>query len=370
MTTTLLYGDLRTGRIIDTLDATSCNWRQVLNDAGAVDQVTVQGHEVRRKDLRRSAPAAKTFLAVDVDGVLQEAGPIWSRVWDDQAQELTLGAAGLWSLFDHRNVMALQATTGIDPQKSLISVAQASFGGIAKEIVRLNFVYADDSLPLYAGAGDVAGDRTETFYGWQLPNLGEQLRQLTTRENGPDIRFAPRYTADRLSIQWVMDTGTEAAPQLAQVGDDWYFDATVAKSPVVNIHTDEDATVMGMRAWVTGNGSEEDMLMAVAYDPTLVDAGWPLLEVDEARSTTELLPTLQGHAQNFLSRSARPIEVWNVVVRPEAAAQVLAGDYCRVVVGEKHPWLPTGEAFMRVKQKSGGLTGDVTLQMYAVQAVL
>lgn len=369
MTTTLLYGDLRTGRITDTLDVTGCSWRQVANDSGSIDQVVVEAHEVRAKQLRSTAPAARSFLAVDVDGVLQEAGPIWSRVWNDAAQQLTLGAAGLWSLFDHRKALSASGLIDKPVQKTSLTIVGADLGGIGYGLV-VNAVNHDGgSLPLKFREPP-PGNRRETFPGWQLLWVGDQLRQLTARQNGPDIRFRPRYQTDRRFIEWIYEAGTETAPQLHQEGADWVFDMTVAKSPVVNAFTDEDATVMGMRSWVTGEGSEEDILMATATDTTLTAAGWPLLEVDETRNTVSDQLTLDSHAANLRDRSARPIELWKVAVRPEVAREVRAGDYARVVVPADHAWLPPGEAYMRVKAKSGGLEGDVTLDMYAVQAVL
>lgn len=368
MTTTILFGDLRTGRITDTIDATGCAWAQVANDAGAVDGVTVESHEVRAKDLYRAAPAAKTFLAVDVDGRLQEAGPLWSRSWDENATRgwVTLGAAGLWSLFDHRKVLPVLAA-GQRVQTAVTTVTGTDLGGIARALVAQALTHTGGDLPLVLPPA-TAGDRTETFHGWQLLDLGDQLRQLTRREaNPPDIRFLPRYTTDRLGIEWVMQVGTEDNPALTQVGDDWYFDATAARSPVVKITTDEDATVMGQRAWVTGSGQDQDTVMGTAYDPTLVDAAWPLLEVEELRSTVIEQGTVDGHAVNLRDRSARPVEVWKVQVRASAALEVLPGHYARVIPRRDHPWLPAGEAFMRVKSKSGDLGDTVTLEMYAVQ---
>lgn len=367
MTTTILFGDTRTGHIYDTLDVTGASWRQVNNDAGAVDNVVVQGHEVRKKSLRAAGMGPRTFLAADVDGVIQEAGPIWSFPWDASTQQLTLGAKGLWSLFDHRK--ALDAFRGNTPvQQSKIEIVGADLGGIGFGLL-VNAVNAPGgSLPALKFLLPPPGDRTETFPGWKLYWIGDQLRELTKREvNAPDIRFRPRYTADKLSVEWVYEAGTEARPQLAQVGEDWFFDAQVRNGPVVNIHTDGDATVMGMRGWVTGNGMERDILIATSYDPTLVDAGWPLLEVEENRSSVEQQDTLDGHAESLRDRSARPVEVWNVVVRADAARDVLAGDYARVIPARDDAWLGAGgEAFMRVKAKSGGLGDNVTLSMYEV----
>ncbi|TFV91412.1 hypothetical protein [Blastococcus sp. CT_GayMR16] len=367
-TITVLYGDLRTGRIIDSLDVTGCSWAQVLNDAGAVDSVTVEEHEVRAKNLRYTAPAAKTFLAVDVDGQIQEAGPIWSRGWDDSGNGLlTLGAAGLWSLFDHRKVLPV-LNPAVRVQDMNLGAAGTDLAGIAIVLLMQAMAHVGGNLPLILPA-PLAGTRTEVFPGFQLLWLGEQLRQITARENGPDIRFRPRYTADKLGIEWVMEAGTEIAPLLTQAGDDHYFDRTVPSTPVVNVITDEDATVMGQRAWVTGEGQAEGTLIATDYDGTQIDDGYPLLEVDEARSSVTDQDTLDGHAVNLRTRSARPIERWKVIVRAEAARGVLAGDFARVVNRQGHAWLPDGESFMRVERKTGDLGGDVTLEMYELAAV-
>jgi hypothetical protein len=368
VTTTLLFGDLRGGRITDTLDVTGCSWSQVANDAGTITQVVVQGHEVRAKKLRAAAPTARSFLAVDVDGRLQEAGPIWSRSWDDEAQTLTLGASGLWSLFDHRKVLpALDVYTG-RVQDAVMSTGNFDLGSIAHSLVGQAMSHVGGDLPLVL-EDFRAGTHTETWYGWQLLKVGDQIRQLTQRENGPDIRFRPDYTTDKLGMQWFLETGTEDEPLLTQAGDDWFFDATVSRSPVLNINTDEDGTQQGMRSWATGNGSEADILIGTAYDPTLIDQGWPLLEVDESDSTVLDQDTLDSHAAALVQRSARPIEAWKVQVTAASAREVLAGHYARVVVPEGHAYLPGGEAFLRVQSKAGDLTTKVTLTMYPIAEV-
>jgi hypothetical protein len=371
VTVTLLFGELRTGRITDTIDATGCSWRQVINDAGTIQQVTVQGHEVGRKQLRTAAAAARTFLAVDLDGRLQEAGPIWSRTWDDKAWQLSLGAAGLWSLFDHRKVLpVLAAGQRAQDEASDTVVSGTDLGGIARALVAQAVTHLGGDLPLVLPAVTL-GVRTETFPGYSLLWVGDQIRQLTKRADAaPDIRFLPRYSSDRLGVEWVLQAGTETAPLLTQLGDDWYFDKTVPKSPVKNINTDEDATVMGMRGWFTGNGQERDIIIGTASDQALIDEGFPLLEVGESDSNVIEQATADDHAANLVHRSARPPEVWKVEVEASAAAEVLAGDRARVKVVDDHPWLPGGESQMRVQTKSGGLGTTVMLTLYPVPAVI
>lgn len=382
MSTTLYFGDLRTGRVTDTLLATGASWQQQLNAAGQVDSVTVAAAEVRAKQLRSSCRAARSFIVADVDGVLQEGGPVWSRTWDAERRQLTLGAAGLWSLFDHRMVVPVLAA-GQRVQDVSFSPTLSDLGGIARQLVNLATSHVGGSLPLVHSAAVPAGDRTETFNGWELANLGEELRQITRRQvAAPDVRFRPRWRPGTpLSVEWVMEVGTEARPQLSQDGDDWFLDASVARSPVLRLNTDEDGTVMGWRGWVTGNGMEANILIgrndqAAAY----AALGYPLLEVEESRSTVTEQATLDGYAEALVDRSARPVETWTAEVTARVGRDILAGDYCQVTPHPTDPWLgsPTGQwgpgegqAYMRVKAKAGSLGNDrVKLTMYDVAGVV
>lgn len=370
MTIRILFGELRTGKITGQIDVTSCDWAQVLNDSGSIDQVVIPDAVIARLNLRQTAAAARCFLAVEVDDRIQEAGPIWSRVYDWKAGQLTLGAAGLWSLFDHRKVIPVLAA-GQTVQSVTTTLTGADLGDVARGLVALAQTHVGGNLPIVLPDARPGSANTETFPGWSLLELGDQLRQLTQRQSAaPDIAFRPRRRGDdRRFMEWVMVTGTGAAPQLAQGGDDWVFDTTARKSPVVGIGTDEDATAMGMRGWETGNGTEVSTLISVAEDDTLIDLGWPLLEVEENRSTVEEQATLDGYAAQLLARNARPVEVWTLSVYAEAAAEVQAGDYA-VVKTKGHPWLGTGSHRMRVQKKSGDLTDTVVLTMYPLQAAI
>lgn len=373
--TTLLVGELRTGRITGTVEATGHEWAEVLNQPGSIDSVAVPESVVRRRDLRQTAAAARCFLAVEQDGRIREAGPIWVHRWNDERGVLTLGAAGLWSLFDHRYVLPLLEN---EQALSLTSVSRATsthgplaLGGIARALVQQAMIHLGGDLPVVFDPAVTAGSHVETFPGYKLLRVGQQLRELTQRETGaPDIRFSPRRNPDDPRfLQWVMSTGTEAQPQLAQAGADWYFDRSAPRSPVLGIDVDHDATVMGMRGYGVGNGSEEGTMITRVFDTTLVDAGYPLLEVEESRPSVEVPETLIGHTLALVARSARPVEVWRMKVHARATREIRAGDYARVVV-RGHAYLPDGDHRVRVRRISGNASDVVTLEVYPMQAAL
>jgi hypothetical protein len=234
----------------------------------------------------------------------------------------------------------------------------------------LDFIPPYTNLPIVLPAVE-AGDREESFPRWNLSRYGEQLRQLTQRAvDAPDIAFPARLRSDDPQyIEWVMQVGTEAFPQLSQGGPDWVFDASASKSPVRGISTDEDANDMAEQAYTTGNGSEADMLMATAASLELLDLGWPLTEADESHTTVEDNDILLGHADNLLARSSRPIEAYKVTVSADAAREVRAGDYCRVIT-KGDVWLGSMDKTMRVRQVTGGLGDEYLLEMFPTQAAL
>ena len=372
MTARVLVFETLTGRITDTLDGSHLignpRWTSTLNQPGSVESVTVSEAVVRDLDLRNRTQGMRTSLAFERDDRIKQAGPITTRSWDWEKGQATFGAKGIWGWLDQRVIRPAVATVPL--QKNVFTVTDKSLGGIARALVEraIGATYCDVPIVL---PDDEAGTRTESWPLWSLARYGEQLRQITQRAtDAPDIAFRPRRRGDDPRyIEWVMNVGTEIVPALYQAGPDWVFDTSAPKSPVLGITTDEDATVMAQQAFTTGNGQEEDILMAFAADPALCELGWPLTEADESHSTVELQDTLQGHADNLLGRVARPVEVFKVSVRTEAAAEVEAGDYCRVItVGD--PWLGAMDKTMRVRQIAGDSTDTVVLDMFPLQADL
>ena len=359
-----LVGDLRTGQITTELPFTSCPWTRVLNNAGSIGQAVLPltDPDVIRLDPRNTATPARAFLAVEAENRIVQAGPIWAHRWDSASRQLSVGAAGLWSLFDHRTVMPyLSEFEGVPPQKLRVGFYPAgnySLADIAKRLVdrALSHVGGDLPLVLPADQGETPGHQRE-YWGYDLPDLGEALRNLTGVDGGPDIRFtARRQQADATRIEWVMQAGTPSQPDLSQPGDDWWFDQTAPKSPVVGIDVDVDGSRMVNRAWVTGNGSEQGRLMYMFDRDDLVDLGWPRLEGEEAHPTVTNYSTVYAYARDLTARRYRPVETWQVQVRARAALEVVEGDYCQVVHDD--PYLGRGRRRCRVVEISGG--GQVT----------
>lgn len=361
-------GEIRTGRITDTVPVTGLRWSDTLNGTGSIDSVTIAGSVVRARNLRQKTYGARCFLAVERDGRILQSGPIWSSTWDWEQGVLTLGASGMWSMADRRIIYddADYNNGGIR------TFTNVSLGGLAVSLVShmVNLI-PFTALPIVLPAIE-AGDVTQTYARWEMVRYGDALRQITQRDtDAPDVAFrARRRGDDPRFLEWVMLAGSTDVPALSQGGPDWVFDTTLPRSPVLGISTDEDATQMATASWATGNGSEADMKQARGFDDgTLLNNGWPFMEVDESHPNEDDYTVLTGFANNLQTRSGRPVEVYKVQVSADYARDVRPGDYCQVIT-KGDPWLGDINRRMRVKTISGDLSDVFTLEMFPMAGTL
>lgn len=382
----VFIGDLRTGKITTRFPAASATWQQVLNAPGTLGAtLNIGANEFAALDIYHAAAPAKAYLAIQYDQTILAAGPIWGHQYSRSAGTLTLSAAGMWSLFDHRLVMPVLA------QPVAIGAAQAavtsyptsqnkSLGDIAAALVAQAQAHVGGSVPIVAPAaqGTTPGN-TRTYYGYDLATYGQRLTELTGVINGPEIRFQPRIKAtDPTSIEWALQVGSPAQPLLVQGGSDWYFDASVPQSMVSDISVDISGAAMGTRAWIVGSGSQAGVMLSEQDSTTLTSVGYPLLEVvDRSHTNDSNQSDLDGYAAQLLAQTARPATVIKVKVRNDGAplngsggptlGSYTAGDYVQLVIGAD-PYLPAGVRRARILQIDGDLGFECTVTLNTIAA--
>lgn len=391
MTRTILVGEVRTGRRIATIPVSGAAWSVAHRGTGTISvDIPLNAAEFQRlsrnlsglwrpsgglrPEFLLSIEPARTFMAVlEGDNVI-EAGPIWAHDFDYGSGILKVKAAGFNSIWDHRIVMGVIAGTAW--AQWAVTYTGLSLGTIAKRLVQLLATHTGGDLPIVLPADETAAadaDHTRTFHGFELATAGTRIDQLMGVANGPDIRFDPRLTADRMGIEWVMRVGTEAEPMVYQVGGDHVFDARVPKGGVSGLSVHRDAAGLASRSWATGSGMDEALLMARADDPTLTDDGFPLLEVSEPRWSVEVQSTLQSWASGNLASAAAPWMTWSASVRADMSpllGSYRVGDFAKVWVPSDHPYLslllPAGFHRARIVNIAGDLGPNVNLTLAPV----
>lgn len=363
--------DLRTGRqLVDLSVMASSRWDRLLNRPETITAILdLRDPDTIQINPRVAAAPGRSMLAVAADDVIIAAGPIWSHTYDRTQKTVQLNASGIWSYFDHRYVLPIAAAT-LDVTQFTIPDASAAgktkpnpavgtyltsleYGTIAKRWVQQAQAWTGGNVPIVFEA-DRLGTRERNFEGADFKNLGTVLTQLSEIEGGPDIRFLPRLTADRLGIEFLMQTGTDASPLLT--GGPHLWDLTAPESPISAFTINTDASSLAGTTWGSAGRSADTVLVARSIDPTLTDAGYPLLEsLDSSHSSVSVQSTLDGYARAATLLGRSPIESWDFDVevnRRPFLGSYWEGDWCTITVAAYDPATGVGDPYLMEKQDS------------------
>lgn len=370
MTLAVYAFETRTGKVIAPLDASVRSWRRELNGTDISTIIVAPGAvTVATKDwIRLITTPWRMSIAIAWDGILIWAGPVVGRKWERTG--LTVSASGVRALFSRRKVVRLLAAHQATQNRTFTNF---TLDGIAASMVS----GAIASSPGYDGAGRplpiitpaaLAGANTRIYYGFDGKDIDSALADLTGVIGGPDIDFQPSWVdSSQAYVQWTMRTGTAATPGLTSPNA-LSWDASQPGSPVSDLSYNEDATLLATRDWAHGSGSDVDTLISTAADPSLIAAGYPLLESETDYTTVVDQATLDAHAQGDLAAQSTTNIAWTLSVaanQQPTLGTYLLGDTAFVRVAD-HPWIPDSpdEGYsMRIVAMSGDQSPTVKLDV-------
>ena len=398
----LIVGELRTGRRLLAVPVSACSWSLAAGSAGSIEAtIPLRATDFRRMvqqssgglwpgggaypspetfpsgavtrwvpgdrtrgDIKGATEPTRTFAAVLVGDRVIEAGPIWARSWDDAAGALTIRAAGLQSVFDHRLVLRndIEWNAPFAIARASLSWSGLSLGTIQKRLVQTALAHTGGDLPVVLQA-DEAGPHTRTYPGAEMATVAQRLDELSQVINGPEFAFEPRLTADRLGVEWVMRTGTLADPLLHQAGLDWVASATASRGSIAGLTVTEDASSVATRAFAKGSGTDEaSVISRPAARSDLLAAGFPLLESARSYSSVTEQATVDSHAAADLDANDRPWMTWSLSLAADARlGQYRPGDWWQVRVGD-HVYLDAGSYRARLASIKGAF-GSPTVDL-------
>lgn len=362
--------ETRGGALLQEVQPSSAPWSVRANEAEDITlTLDLNSVEEGTRDWRNLGTPWKHSIAVDVEGRLF-GGPIMPHDLNDDSAELTVKARGFRVATARMSVLPVAALTQSltlpngEPDTSLdTTISGFDLGTIGKKIAQLALEWPGRTDIPVVWPDDRAGTHTRTFPAIERIKVDRALSDLSGVENGPDVRFQLLWDGpDRFT--WRYESGTEAQPRLQ--GQD-VFSWEIGQGSGLQVSTNPSR--MGSVAWSQGGRADDTSLVRMRYDPTLVDAGFPLLELESGASQNTIeASTLDAWNVETLRTAAKPWEFWSFNVRADEQPfpyEYNVGDLIDVIVTEDTPvsggYVPQGTYRRRIAGMSGAMSEWITI---------
>ncbi len=287
---------------------------------------------------------------VEDDPVVAAAGPIVQTATaqdDDGKDTWKITCYGPERLLEARHIRAhpgwpLLNAQGIPTGAYDMNLTGLQYGTIMKRLVQETEKWPGGELPIIYEL-DRAGTRERTYAAVDGKPVADALDELADVENGVEYDFHPGIN-DADEISWLFQTGTDTGRIIAGPREPVWNLGGVAQDVRGYQRTLSPAEV-ATDAYFTGGKNGDRVMIARAVDPTLIDAGWPRVEVwDSSHSSVSIQSTLQGWADG---RLGGPTERIRFDVRREQAHRLRHGDHV-MLQAQGHWDMPDGETWWRV----------------------
>lgn len=374
------------GRRIVNLPAKDGDWSNDLDTPDTVEcSLGLNNPIVAKLDLQNVASAGKTGIAAIDTGLdgkgayVLASGVLWATSYDKRAETFQLTGSGPASLLGHRSILPVGALTAdvrtwtipdpTDNTKQIpnpaltTSYAGISLGSIDKRLVEQAMAWPGGLLPINLPPEEVDTDveHERNYLGVDFKPVKEALDQNSQVIGGPEYAFVGKLNATRTALSWDMRVGTVADPLLHR-DRVVRWNVTASQSPVSDLSVDFDASNMGSLSWATAGRQDDGVIVSRAFDSSLIDQGYPLMEViDSSHTTVSIQATLDGYAAGNLLVSKTPTETWSFKVRAHPVDEKgrLAGpqlgdygvgDFCQLAFSAFDEETGRGDRFFRQKR--------------------
>lgn len=236
----------------------------------------------------------RAIFAVEKDGVILWAGPVWTHNYDLKNGTVTIAGEGYQSYLRKRLVRATRTYTGIEQVNiawDLINYTQTTT--TASNLGILNATTATG----------VTRDRT--YFSYERKVVGEVIEQLAAVDGGFNFKFVPYWDSnDRISVDFV--TQYPANGRATTTRFDLGINADIESIKI-------DGTSLAYQVDAIGQGTGTATPLAGVVDSARRSAN-VALEVAVVHSDVLLLPTLLTHATFRLNRGREPVAITSLVL--------------------------------------------------------
>lgn len=328
-TYTFLAYDLMTNAALAELPLSNVKFSRLLNGAGHfTGDLKLGDPRVTKLNWDSSSKPSRTALYVDRDGVLIWGGIIWTRgPYRASKQTLLIGGLEFWSYFQLRKrtgryIVDTKTYTNADQlfiARDLINYAQAKVGGNIGVVVN-------------SEVGNPPVLRNQTYNSYDFMPVGQAVEQLAAVVNGFDFSIEVAYVNGVPTKTFV--------PSQPRRGTAAPNNGLVFEYPgnVVDYAWPEDGTEQANTAYVIGSGQGQGMLRSSSSVPSLIDAGYPLLEYLESFKNEGAQSVLDAKAQALVQARSGVVILPELYVRSDSdpvLGSYSTGDDVRVRIADE-----------------------------------
>jgi hypothetical protein len=336
--TRVVYGSLSTGGLLGELRYESASYIDALNGAGSATVTLPLRHNRPGQPqvvTAASLAPARTYLAIERDGVPRWAGPIWQASASPDNNVLQLNALGPHSYLRRRFVRTDLTYSQIDQYdicRAIIDYAQGQTGG---------------DIGIDTTAANLSGVlRDRTYPAFERRNVGTIIEQLAAVNNGFTFRYTPVRTVSTYGWQHTL---SDSVGRSTDVVFEFGTNCSLVSHRL-------DTSLIASQVDALGAGNGPDKLIATSSDPGLLST-YPLLEATTTHSDVVAAGTLSSYAAFRLQRGSEPLQFVRLEVFPDGIPSVgsyQVGDL--VDVRGEYGWLILDSRF-RITEISTGVSG-------------
>lgn len=319
------FADLLTGTWLAEVGMTGVSFGQKLNDSGTLNgTIHLSDWGVQEVGPKSATAPGRTGVYVDRNGVLVWGGLLWTRDYKSLDQTLDISAQEFLSYFDHRYLTAQKVYTNVD-QLSIVT-----------DLVNFCQGFAGGNIGVSVPSNTSGVLRSETWNTWDYKQITQAWSDLSAIDQGFDIAITVSYSGG--AVAKALQLGY---PRLGRVAPNT---GLVWEYPGANVDSyewPEDATLMASSVYEIGKGSGATMLTSTGGTPSLIDAGYPVLEAVYSWKDVDVQANLDAHAVADAKAFNAPVPLPKFKIRSDRDPQLGAftvGDDARFRLTDQ--WFP------------------------------
>lgn len=361
--------DTITGDLLLEVEPASGSWSRLLNVSGQGRHTFSLGDRlISRDDWRdNTTPWARTLLQCWDDAPVY-AGLITGRPYDRDTSMLTLNTTDFRSLLQFRYPWGDSSywedeAAGLVGRLVIENKTMVSAVGIVLEQSLIGPVsaLATYSLPLVLPSLTDVGSFSTVYENFNFQKTSDILSEIQEMDGGPDIEFSPRW-ASAGRFEWLARVG-------ALTGGTFEFDLTSPTSPVSSVKVAEDALKQVTGVIGVGEGSGPTIIVGGGYGGGIVTpADIPSREETAVWRMVKTIPDAVALSIERLAAYKYPtVQPGLTVQASEVSPADLVLGSTVTLIDDGDPFLPDGESDWRLIGLSGGVEGELTLNVQGVR---